>query len=171
MSSGDELVDLIDAEGRTIGVVTRREMRAKRLRHRCVYILVFSSRGELYIHLRTATKDVNPSHWDVAVGGVLAAGETFDDGARRELHEELGVAAELEPLFPYQYADERTVVVAMAYRVVHDGPFRLQAEEVVRGEFVRVAEVEERVGRDPFCPDGLRVWRMYQGSGRPDTDQ
>ena len=162
MSAGDELVDLIDAEGHIIGVVTRREMRAKRLPHRCVYILLFNSRGDLFIHLRTATKDVHPSHWDVAVGGVLAAGESFDDGARRELAEELGVAAELTPLFPYRHADAWTVGHAMAYRAVHDGPFRFQPEEVVRGEFVALAEVEERLGRAPFCPDGVAVWRQYQ---------
>src|SRR6516162_1816966 len=105
-----ELVDVIDDAGRTVGVVTRREMRTRRLPHRCVYLLVFNRRGELFIHLRTATKDVFPSHWDLAVGGVLMAGESFDMGARRELLEELGVVAEPEPLFPFRYADERTIV-------------------------------------------------------------
>ena len=77
MSPGDELVDLIDDAGNTIGVVPRRTMRAQRLPHRCTYVLVFNTRGDLFIHLRTATKDVNPSYWDVCVGGVVSAGETF----------------------------------------------------------------------------------------------
>ena len=42
-----------------------------RLPHRSTYILVFDGRGELFVHLRTATKDVYPSHWDPCVGGVL----------------------------------------------------------------------------------------------------
>src|SRR5215813_9467549 len=108
MSSHDELVDVIDDAGRTVGVVTRREMRGRRLPHRCTYVLVFNARGELFVHLRTPTKDVYPSHWDVAAGGVLAAGESFDEGARREGMEELGVELALEPLFPFRYADERT---------------------------------------------------------------
>src|SRR5437764_413672 len=82
-----------DWQGRTVGTVPRREMRGRRLPHRCTYVLVFNRRGELFVHLRTPTKDVYPSHWDVAVGGVLAAGETFDRGAARELREELGVEA------------------------------------------------------------------------------
>src|SRR5882672_3408640 len=110
MSAGDELVDVIDEAGRTAGTVTRREMRARRLPHRCVYVLVFNRQGELFIHLRTATKDVYPSRWDVTVGGVLAAGESFDAGARRELGEELGVDTEPEQLFPFQYADAATRV-------------------------------------------------------------
>ncbi len=161
MQPGDELVDVIDDQGRTVGTVTRREMRARRLPHRCTYILVFNRQGELFIHLRTPTKDVYPSHWDVAVGGVLAAGETFDRGAERELREELGVEAALHPLFPFRYADERSVVQATAYRAVHDGPFRLQPEEVVRGEFVAPEEVAARAARDQFCPDGLAVFAEY----------
>jgi 8-oxo-dGTP pyrophosphatase MutT (NUDIX family) len=159
---GDALIDLLDERGEPIGVVTRREMRRRRLPHRCTYLLVFNRRGELYIHLRTPTKDVFPSYWDLCAGGVNDAGESFDDGARRELFEELGVEAEPEPLFPIRFEDEATIVFGMAYRVVHDGPFRLQAEEVVRGEFIAIEDLDARIGRDPFCPDGLKVWAEYR---------
>src|SRR6516165_6780793 len=93
-----ELVDVIDDDGRTIATVPRREVRARRLPHRCVYVLVFNHQGDVFIHLRTPSKDVYPSHWDVTVGGVLAAGESFDAGAVREVGEELGVTAVPEPL-------------------------------------------------------------------------
>jgi isopentenyldiphosphate isomerase len=162
MDPSQEPVDVIDESGNTIATVTRREVRIRRLAHRCTYLLVFNQRGDLFIHLRTAHKDVYPAHWDVAVGGVLAAGETFDSGAPRELLEELGVAADPEPLFPFRYADAATMVQAMVYRVVHDGPFRFQSEEVVRGEFLPLADVAARIGRAPFCPDGLAVLAEYQ---------
>src|SRR5262245_44457073 len=157
-----ELVDVIDAEGRTIGTVSRQEMRGRRLPHRCVYILVFNGRGELFVHLRTPTKDVYPGYWDVAIGGVLAAGESFDEGALREGREELGVEIKPEPLFPFRYEDAYSVVQAVVYRAVHDGPFHLQAEEIVRGEFLPLAEVAERAKRDMFCPDGLAALAEYR---------
>lgn len=157
----NELVDVIDGNGAVIGQVTRREMRGKRLPHRCVYILVFNRRGELFIHQRTPTKDVYPSYWDVAVGGVLAAGEDFAEGARRELAEELGVTAPLEPLFPVAYSDSRSVVKAMAYRAIHDGPFQFQVSEVVQGEFVSLNQARERIEHERFCPDGLQVFADY----------
>ena len=160
--AGDELVDVIDDEGRTVAVLTRREMRGRRLPHRCVYLLVFNGRGELFIHQRTAGKDVYPSHWDVAVGGVLASGESFDEGARREGAEELGVEVSPEPLFPFRYADERTVAQAMVYRARHDGPFRLQPEEVLRGEFAGPEELDRRVAQGPFCPDSLAVLAEFR---------
>lgn len=159
---GDELVDVIDDAGNVVEVVPRREMRARRLPHRCTYLLVFNRAGELFVHLRTPTKDVYPSHWDVAVGGVLAAGESFDEGAKREAAEELGVELTPEPLFLFRYADARSVVQGMVYRATHDGPFRLQPEEVVRGEFVPLAEVDRRAQEHPFCPDGLAVLAEYR---------
>jgi isopentenyldiphosphate isomerase len=159
---GEELVDVVDEAGAVVGRVTRREMRARRLPHRSAYILVFNRRGELFVHLRTATKDVYPAHWDVCVGGVLAAGESFDDGAARELEEELGVSASLERLFPLRYADASTVVHGMVYRVTHDGPFRLEPEEIVRGEFVSPGEIVERAAWQLFCPDGLVVLARYR---------
>ena len=51
-----ELVDVVDETGQPVGVVTRREMRARRLPHRTSYVLVFNRRGELFIHQRTLTQ-------------------------------------------------------------------------------------------------------------------
>jgi isopentenyldiphosphate isomerase len=159
---GSEFVDVIDDGGHTIGTVTRREMRARRLPHRSTCIFVFNPRGEIFIHLRTTTKDVFPGHWDVAVGGVLGAGESYDVGAQREVQEELGVDMPLDPLFLYRYEDAANVVQAMAYRGRHHGPFRLQAEEIVRGEFVPLDDVAVRAGEEAFCPDGLAILAEYR---------
>ena len=75
--SAQELVDVIDDAGNTIAVVPRAQMRGQRLAHRCVYVLVFNGAGQLFIHLRTPTKDVYPSYWDPCIGGVLLAGESY----------------------------------------------------------------------------------------------
>jgi isopentenyldiphosphate isomerase len=162
-----ELIDVIDDDGRVVGQVTRREMRTRRLPHRATYLLVFNSKGELFIHQRTATKDVYRSYWDLTIGGVVAAGEDFDQGAKREGLEELGVEIEPVPLFPFRYADERSVVQGMVYRVLHEGPFRLQPEEIVRGEFVPEEDLPRRWREAPFCPDGLEVWKEFLGRRKP----
>ncbi|MDZ4781449.1 MAG: NUDIX domain-containing protein [Planctomycetia bacterium] len=158
----EELVDIINDAGETIRVEPRSVMRRERLPHRCVYILMFSTRGEIFVHQRTATKDIYPSYWDLAAGGVLSSGETFDEGAARECQEELGVATPLTYLFPFNFADERTIVQARVYRGEHDGPFRLQPEEVVQGEFVASDMLAKLIDTRPFCPDGLQVWQRYK---------
>jgi hypothetical protein len=65
-------------------------------------------------------------------------------------------------LFLLRYADARTIVHGMVYRLVHEGPFRLQPEEIVRGEWMSLDEVWARAAVEPFCPDGLEVLREYR---------
>ena len=163
-----ELIDVVDEADRVVDRRPRAEVRAHNLRHRAVYVLVLNRRGDIFVHLRTATKDVYPAHHDVAVGGVPRAGEDYDGAAAREVAEELGLAGpELEPLFPIRYADAHTIVNGMVYRCVHEGPFRLQPEEIVSGEFLDLAELDRRRTLLPFCPDGLAVLARYRGQMGP----
>ena len=103
MDPGDELVDVVDEENEVVSVVPRRRLRTENLLHRCTYVVVLDAAGELYVHRRTKTKDVYPGFYDVVAGGVNGAGESFDECARRELEEELGIAADPTFRFLHRY--------------------------------------------------------------------
>lgn len=161
MNPADEIVDVVDESDVVVGQATRRAMRERGLRHRAVYILVFNPGGQLFVHKRTASKDVYPAHHDVAVGGVLASGESYDDAAARELEEELGVRVPLRRLFDLRFEAEGNAVNGVAYSCTTEGPFRLQEAEIESGRFVDLVEVIEWAQREPFCPDGLEVLGLY----------
>jgi isopentenyldiphosphate isomerase len=153
-----EPVELIDENGAVTGVVTRAEMRAGRLRHRCVYLLVVGRDGRLLVHRRSPDKDLWPGRWDVAAGGVMAVGEEWDVGARRELFEELGLeGADLEAVGDGRYDDDDVHTVGRVYRVTSDGPFRFNDGEVVEARFVTQDELVALRDEAPFCPDSLAV--------------
>lgn len=163
MDPGDELVDIVDEEDRVTGVVTRREMRARRLRHRCTYVLVRDGRGRLYVHRRTQTKDVFPGMYDATVGGVVLHGESYDEGARRELEEELGVPAEPRFLWKLRYDGEDGPAWGAVYEATWKGPVRPQESEIAWGAFLPLEEVRRMAGELPFCPDGLVVLERWLG--------
>ena len=160
--SADELIDVVDERDRVVAQATRAEVRRRNLRHRCAYILVFNSAGQLFVHQRTLAKDIFPGYWDVAVGGVLSAGEDYDRGAQRELREELGIQGiPLRRLFSIRYDDAANSVLGCVYSCASDTIPQLQASEVAVGEWLDLDAVLERTEREKFCPDGLEVLRQY----------
>jgi isopentenyldiphosphate isomerase len=156
--AADELVDVLDDAGRVIATTTRAEMRAQRLRHRAVFVLVVSSDGRLLVHRRSEDKDVWPGRWDLAAGGVLRAGEDDEAGARREIAEELGVElGELELVAEGAYRDERVDEVARVFRARHDGPFRFADGEIVEAHFLDRPALDALIATGAVVPDSLAL--------------
>jgi isopentenyldiphosphate isomerase len=172
----DEIVDLYapgDLDGRVTGTAPRSRMRLENLPHAATKVLLRDDRGRVYVHRRTDTKDHYPGLHDVWAGGVLQAGETPDEGAPRELAEELGVRdCELHPLFRVWYTDERTSYLACAFEAFYDparhGPIVHQPEEVADGWWMPWEQLQSGLaGPDwPFMPDGRFFVDEYMRRGR-----
>ena len=159
---GDELLDVVDEQDRVVGQATRREVRRRRLLHRFSSVLCRDGAGRLYVHRRTDDKDVYPGMYDMTAGGVLAAGETYPEAARRELAEELGVAGP-EPrfVFKHRYRGEDNPSWSALFEVTWDGPVIPQASEIAWGDFLAEDELVARLEEWPFCPDALEIFRRY----------
>ncbi|HEY7627219.1 MAG TPA: NUDIX domain-containing protein [Ilumatobacteraceae bacterium] len=154
----EELVDIVDDADQVITTVTRAEMRRRRLQHRSVGIAVMSSDGRLLIHRRSDDKDIWPGWWDIAAGGVVTAGESYDDAARRELAEELGIVdAKFHYIGAARFADEQLAAIFHLYRVVHDGPFSFDDGEIVEVRWVTLSELEAMRVTHRFVPDSFTV--------------
>jgi 16S rRNA (adenine1518-N6/adenine1519-N6)-dimethyltransferase len=158
--AGDEFVEVVDEQGRTVGLVTRAAMRAGNLRHRTVAVVVVTAARELVAHRRADWKDVWPGRWDVCFGGVVGAGEGWEAAAVRELAEEAGVtvpAAALRLLGTGDYADGDVREVTRVYLVVHDGPFTPADGEVAELAQVPLTGVAAWLEGRPLCPDSAAV--------------
>ncbi|TWD84453.1 isopentenyldiphosphate isomerase [Kribbella amoyensis] len=160
----DELVALLDADGRVCGSAPRSVMRRDNLRHSATGVLVRNAAGDIYVHRRTPTKDVYPARYDFMAGGVVAAGEDPFDAVVRELAEELGISGvELEKLPEGDYADDDTNYHAYLYACRWDGPIQHQPEEVDWGAWMTPAELVQRLD-DPdwsFVPDTTALLGSY----------
>ena len=154
----DELVDHVDREGNVLGVVTRAEMRRRVLRHRCVYLVVCTSDGEVIVHRRADWKDVWPGRWDLAFGGVATAGESWDAAARRELAEETGIIdVDLIPMGSGAYTDRDVAVVGRVYRAVWDGDLVFADGEVAESARVPITALERWMMDRSLCPDTVAL--------------
>ncbi len=159
---GQEIVQIVDSDDNEIAAIARHLMREQRLIHRAAYILVFNQAGELFVQKRTLSKDIYPGYWDVAAGGVVLAGESYEHSAKRELEEELGVIAPLKFLFNNYYEDEDNRVWGHIFSCIHEGPFTLQEEEVEYGRFMTIDQAQGMSEQEPFTPDGLIILQQLK---------
>jgi isopentenyldiphosphate isomerase len=160
-----ELLDVVDAGDRVIGVKTRGEIHSQGLMHRAVHILVFNTSGELFIQKRSMSKDNNPGLWDSSAAGHVDSGENYYDCAIRELGEELGirVTAPLEQLFRLAASRITDMEHCIVYRCVSNGPFELEVAEIDEGAWIRAGEMGRRVSEDdPTMTLVLKyIWKMF----------
>jgi isopentenyldiphosphate isomerase len=170
VTPADEILDIVDERDRVVGQMARGEATARRLRHRCVFVHVRDGQGRIFVHRRTPTKLLFPSRYDMFVGGVVGAGESYDDAALREAEEELGVSGlpRPAPLFSFLYegAGEAAGLTwwSRVYEVRCDLPVSPQAEEVAWHAFLTEEELEDRLPAWDWVPDGLEAYRRLRGS-------
>lgn len=158
----DELADVVDEDDRVVGRAGRSEIRARNLLHRGVAILCRNSRGEIYVHRRTDTKDVFPGMYDMLVGGLVSAGEMYEEAARREIAEELGIVGP-EPAFLYvhRYEGSESRSFTAFYEVTWDGPIRHQESEIAWGSFMSPDELRVKLNEWPFVPDDGEIFSRW----------
>ena len=154
-----EIVTVVDETNRVVAERPRHRVRSENLPHRATFIFVFDSRGRVLVQLRTAIKDLYPGCFDLAAGGVVAAGESYEECAVREAEEELGIReVPLEPRFDFYYEDERNRCFGRVFTCVHEGPFTLQPEEVASVAFHGAGEIVAG-GIAPITPDTLQAFK------------
>ncbi len=169
----DEIVTIVDANNTVIGTAPRSVMRHKGLIHRACYILVFNHAKQLFVHKRTASKDVFPGYWAIAVGGVVLGNESYLHAAHRELKEELGIMeTKLEPLFDHYYMDSHNKIWGRVFQCCHEGPFTLQQEEIECGMFLQSTDLTRLLRTKQITPDGLEILhRLKSHTHRKKTNE
>lgn len=145
-----ERVEVVEPDGTVTGIVTRAEMRAGVLRHRCTYTVVLTGDDRVIVHQRADWKDVFPSAWDLAFGGVCDVGEDWEASAARELAEEAGITGvELLPLGDVAYEGDDAKVVGRAFWCRTDDEPTCPDGEVQAVDTVALADLGAWVdGRD-----------------------
>lgn len=158
----DEYFDIIDKSGNIIGKATREECHSNRsLAHRTVHVLVFNSRGELFLQKRSMDKDIQPGKWDTSVGGHLNLGETFDQAVRREMKEELGISAPVKHIYDGWWRSEVETEYVRTYICTYDRTINFDPNEIEDGRFWSKEEIEEKIGTGIFTPNFEQEYRKY----------
>lgn len=159
----EELLPLVDEEGRPMGQATRRECHdgSKKL-HPVVHLHIYNN-GELFLQRRPEWKDIQPGRWDTAVGGHVALGESIDEALRRETKEEVGLCGfEAEALGRYIFESERDRELVHVFRTVtNEAP--QPSNELDGGRFFAPEEIKLLMGKGFFTPNFEQEWQRFFG--------
>lgn len=166
----EEIFDVVNEHDEVISQAPRKEVHARGLWHRAIHVLVFNSRGEVFLQKRSLKKDIAAGKWDSSSSGHLDTGEDYDACAVRELREELGLKLAQPPqrLFKIEACQETGWEFCWIYRGANDGPFTLHPEEIETGDWFTPEAVSKWVAEKPqdFASAFLLIWKLYLTPGR-----
>lgn len=162
-----EIFDVVDEENRVIAQETRSKVHTQKLKHRAVHILVFNTKGELFLQKRSRYKDANPGRWDSSAAGHVEAGCGYDETAARELQEELGVTAPLEHIGSHPAGRETGWEFVQVYRAEHNGPFTWPRAEIESGLFFPIDLIDRWTAARPqdFSHSFLASYGLWRSRG------
>ena len=149
------------------------EVHGNNLRHRAVHILIFNQFGDVYLQQRSRWKDRHPLKWDSSAAGHVTAGENYDETARRELKEELGVDVPLERIFRLTASSRTDHEFIWGYRGVVSGDLAPNKCEIERGVFFAPAVIDGWTSARPddFAPGFLECWKAYRRKMHSEREQ
>lgn len=161
----EEIFDIVNERDEVIDRGPRGEVHRLRLRHRAVHVLVFNSRGEVFLQKRSMKKDTAKGKWDSSSSGHVDSGEDYDTCAVRELREEIGLRLNQTPerLFKIEARPETGWEFCWVYRCASEGPFALNAEEIERGGWFAPGTVTRWIAGNPedFASAFRLVWKLF----------
>lgn len=157
-----EIFDVVNERDEVIGQKPRDEVHRLGLMHRAVHVLVFNSRGQVFLQKRSMKKDRQPGLWDSSASGHVDSGEDYDACAVREVREEIGLQLKAVPqrLFKLVASPETDQEHVWVYRCTSEGPFTLNEDEIERGGWFAPDEVTSWMSDKPedFASAFAMIW-------------
>jgi isopentenyl-diphosphate delta-isomerase type 1 len=149
----NELFVVVDKNDRVIGYKTRGECHAnKDLIHRGIGVIVTNDNDEILLQQRSMSKDTYPGFWTIATSGHVGKGESYEQAARREMFEEIGIQTDIQFLTKFLFSDGRETEYDTLFTADYNGPFQISKEEVDQVQFVTKEKLKTMIGLfSPFA--------------------
>ena len=126
-----------------------------------VVIIVRNSKGEFFIHQRSADKESFPSLYGLGAGGKVDLNETPHQAAVRELKEELDIISHLKELFSIRYRMGEVSYIVHAFHTLFDGKPKACKEFQWSG-WAGADKIEMLIEEEKLCPDTKAIYRTYK---------
>jgi 16S rRNA (adenine1518-N6/adenine1519-N6)-dimethyltransferase len=166
--TNSERFSVVDENDTILRDASRSEVHGNNLRHRAVHILIFNPAGEVYLQQRSRWKDRHPLRWDSSAAGHVVATEGYDETARRELKEELGLSVPLRKISKLPASERTDQEFVWLYRGEVVGNLSPDRTEIETGAFFPETVIDGWIAARPedFAPGFIECWKVYRQKSR-----
>jgi 16S rRNA (adenine1518-N6/adenine1519-N6)-dimethyltransferase len=162
--TNSESFPVVDKNDRILRYASRSYVHANNLRHRAAHILIFNPAGEIYLQQRSRWKDRHRLRWDSSAAGHVVPAESYDETARRELEEELGITVPLEKISKLPASERTDQEFIWLYRGEVAGNLSPNRTEIETGAFFPETVIDGWIAARPddFAPGFIECWKVYR---------
>ena len=137
--------------GKTI-LRSNRDMLKSNEYHLCIHVCLLNSKGKMLIQKRKNDKKDDPGKWDFSARGSVLKDETSQEGAKREVLEELGLVVDFTDRKP-DFTNKPPNVIDDYYIITMDIELNnviIQEEELDRVMWASKEEIIEMMNNGEF---------------------
>lgn len=156
----EEFVVLVNPEDKVLGFMEKQQAHINGLLHRAFSVFLFNSNGEMLLQKRASGKYHSPLKWTNAVCSHPRSEETYLEGAKRRVKEELGIDVALSEKFNFIYkADVGNGLweheLDHVFTGTFEGEFYLNKEEVEEVRYISLENLNQEISENP---DNFTEW-------------
>jgi isopentenyl-diphosphate delta-isomerase type 1 len=164
VTGNGEVLAVVDEDDQPVDQAARSRVHEEALRHRAVHVLLSDGEGQMWLQKRSQGKRTYPGRWTSSASGHVPVEDTLRQAARREVREELGVAAPTLAYLGWLYLEDLDLgerEFSHVFAGAHAGPFAVQQAEVAGVATFPPGELDERVVDEPgaFAASFREIWQ------------
>ena len=150
----EEYVVLVNPNDEVLGLMEKQQAHINGLLHRAFSFFFFNEKGEMLLQKRASEKYHSPDQWTNAVCSHPKNGETYLEGAKRRLKEELGIETELSEKFNFIYkADVGGNLweheLDYVFTGIYETEFHLNKNEVSEIRYISMEKLNQEMNDNP----------------------
>lgn len=153
---------VVDENDKIVSKATRQECHVKGLLHRAVDIVIINSKHEILLQKRSVTKDLYKGYWAISASGHVTYGDSYEEAAKREMEEEIGIKTKLDKLFDFRKRAGNDNEVIRAFLGKHDGPFTINKKEVNFVKFFSLDEINIMLKKEKFTSSTIEIFKRIK---------
>lgn len=150
----EELVVLVNPKDEVLGLMEKQQAHVNGLLHRAFSVFLFNDKGEMLLQKRAAEKYHSPGQWTNAVCSHPRNGESYSEGAKRRLKEELGIDVQITEKFHFIYkADVGGGLweheLDYVFSGIYNADFNLNKNEVDTVRYISLENLDKEMAESP----------------------